>query len=65
VSGSVVLVLVLGDKSFSGTVVGLSLTSPAVLDLVTLEVSLVLLDFDEELQENQERGALPFFRPTL
>jgi len=49
VSRCVVLVLVLGYKSFSGTVVGLSLASPAVLDLEALEVGLVLLNFDEGL----------------
>jgi len=44
VLGSVVLVLVLPDKAFTGKVISLSLTTPAELDLEPLEVSLVLGD---------------------
>jgi len=43
----VVLVLILLDKSSSGEVVGLSLSSSLVFDLESLEVSLALHNFDE------------------
>ena len=47
VLGGLVLVLVLGEHATTLTVVSLSLTPPPVLDLVTLEVSIVLLNLDE------------------
>jgi len=55
VFGRGIFVLVLGHKSFSCIVVGLSLTSAAVLDLVTLEVRLVFDHFDETHGDGGER----------
>jgi len=43
----VVLVLVLEDQAFSGIVVSDTLSSPLELDLESLEVSLVLDNFNE------------------
>ena len=40
----------LDDKTFAGIVVGLALAAPPELDLEPLEVSLVLDNFDEDLQ---------------
>lgn len=45
----IVLVLVLEDQAFSRIVIGLSLTTPLELDLVTLEVLFVLNNFHESL----------------
>ena len=45
--GSVVLVLVLDDEPLSGVVVGLTLSSSSILDLVPLEVGFVLNNLDE------------------
>jgi hypothetical protein len=51
VLGGLVLILVLGAKSLSLTVVCLSFASAPKLDLEPAEVGLALLDFDENLQE--------------
>lgn len=51
VLGGVVLVLVLDDQTLTSIVVGLALTSAAVLDLEALKVGLVLDFFDERLQK--------------
>lgn len=51
VLGGVVLVLGLNDESLAGIVIGLTLPAPAELDLEPLEVSLVLDDLDERLQQ--------------
>ena len=48
----VVLVLVLYNKTTTSIVVGLSLTTPAELDLKPLEVSLVLDNFNKSLKES-------------
>jgi hypothetical protein len=50
-----VLVLVLGAESFTLTVVGTTLTSTTKFDLVTAEVSLALLNFDEWLNYKRRR----------
>lgn len=50
---SVVLVLVLNDKAATSEVVSPSLTTPAELDLETLEVGLVLDNFDKTLQNGK------------
>ena len=50
VLGGVVLVLGLNDETLAGIVVGLTLTTPAELDLEPLEVSLALNYFDERLK---------------
>jgi len=47
VLGSVVLVLILADKTTSGEVIGLSTATALVLDLKPLEVGLVLDNLDE------------------
>jgi len=47
VLGAIVLVLVLDDQSLTGIVISLSLSSSTPFDLVSLEVWLVLLNFDE------------------
>lgn len=47
VLGGIELVFIVGDEVSSGPVVGLSLSSSSVFDLVSLEVSLVLLNLDE------------------
>ena len=49
VLGGVVLVLVLDTETFSGEVVGLSLSTSLELWLVSLEVGLVLLNGNESL----------------
>ena len=49
------MVTYLDDKTFAGIVVGLSLTAPAELDLEPLEVSLVLDDFNERLQNEKNK----------
>lgn len=48
--GGVVFILVLEDQTLAGVVVGLALTSPTELDLVTLIVLLVLDNLNETLQ---------------
>ena len=50
VLGSVVLVLVLGHEATTGKVVSLALTTTTETSLVTLEVSLVLLNLLEHIQ---------------
>ncbi len=45
----VVFVFILNDQALAGVVVSLSLAPATVLDLVTLEISLVLDDFHETL----------------
>ena len=47
VLGGVVLVLDLDDETFTGIVIGLTLSPPPELDLVPLEVSLILDNLDE------------------
>jgi hypothetical protein len=47
VLGSVILILILEDKTFASLVVSSALATPLELDLVPLEVLLVLHDFDE------------------
>lgn len=49
VFGTVILVLFLGNQRLAGEVIGFSLTSPAVLDLITLEIGLGLDLLDEDL----------------
>lgn len=49
VFGSVVFVLVLEDQAFAGIVIGFTLTTPAELNLITLEVLLILDYFNETL----------------
>jgi hypothetical protein len=56
VLGGLVLVLVLGTKSLTLTVVGLSLTSTSELDLVTREVTLGFLNFNERLEKETRSG---------
>lgn len=58
----VVLILVLEDQAFSGIVIGLTLTTPLELDLITLKVLLVLYDFNETLQERQEKTHIRLLR---
>ena len=47
VLGGVVFVLVLDDQTLAGVVVGSSLSPPAELDLIPLEVGLILDNLDE------------------
>ena len=52
VLGSVVLVLVLDDQTFTGEVIGLAFATPPELNLEALEVSLVLHHFDKHLRKS-------------
>lgn len=47
--GGIVLVLVLDDQTLASIVIGLTLTTPAEPDLVTLEVLLILNNLHETL----------------
>merc|ERR1711918_48077 len=57
VLGSAELILVLGDKTLAGVVVGLAFTATLVLHLEALEVCLVLHHFDEP------HGCVPWQEP--
>ena len=54
----VVFVLVLDDQTLAGVVVGSSLTPPAELDLVPLEVGLILDNLDERHLDLQVFSAI-------
>lgn len=58
----IVLILVLEDQAFSGIVVGLTLTTPLELDLITLKVLLVLYNLNETLKETQEKTHITLLR---
>lgn len=58
----VVLILVLEDQAFPGIVIGLTLTTPLELNLITLKVLLVLYNLNETLKETQEKTHITLLR---
>ena len=58
VFGGIILVLILNDKSLSCIVIGLSLTTPAKLDLEPLEVGLALYHLDKRLKRHKSTPLL-------